>query len=381
MVLTKLWGVIMKICFVFTVPIPEDKSDFLCNIPIRMRNLLKESSEIFVLYNGSINIAKLRDNGIDVYKIVQLPLLTRFVFFRLLTTAYSTYRLARKKHIDIFINANNHYYLFAAALGAKIAGKNIVARVTGILPDSSDLKYKKKLRKKIANFLAKLSLKISNVGICLSQYLKDVLVNKNISQSKLVVISQGVDTSMFNWRNQNTKKMSLLFVGRLEKIKGIEDVLIAYCELQNKFKELSLVICGNGSLQANLEKKYAHIKGIRFYGHTQHEQLPDIYAAADICILPSWSEGLPNVILEAMASGVAVVASNVGELPSLLGQGSRGILVTPGSVNQICEAVEKLITDAAFYQLSIENARQFVEREHSFSVLKEKYMRVFRSII
>ena len=113
----------MKLCIVYTVPIREEYRDFLANIAVRMRLMLPENVEISVIYNGTINTERLNLYNIPSYGVNCSGICKKIFIFMLLKTAWKTYRIAKLNDIDIFMNANNHLFLFAPALGAKLAGK------------------------------------------------------------------------------------------------------------------------------------------------------------------------------------------------------------------------------------------------------------------
>lgn len=373
----------IRVCFVYSVPVADIRSDFLTNIPIRMRRLLGSDVEVSVLYNGSLNEKRLVENGIEVSRVRLSPLAKRLSALRLLAMAVETNRLAKDKGIDIFINANNHNYFFAAALGAKLARKAALSRVTGILPKQPNSNGLRRIRKALGRIIARISLAFADKGICLSTHLKTKLINTGVASDKLIVLSQGVDLTRFEIRKRNRKEKTktLLYVGRLEPMKGVEDAIRAFNIAKESHSELTFTICGDGSLRQRLAREYGGVDEITFLGHVSYDELPVIYQSADILLLPSYSEGLPNVVLEAMASGVAVIASNVGDNNILLDYGRRGILVEPGKIGQICSAIFQYIDNPSFFYACVRDGRRYVEKGHSFDILRRRYLRLFEAVI
>jgi glycosyltransferase involved in cell wall biosynthesis len=208
-------------------------------------------------------------------------------------------------------------------------------------------------------------------------------MDSGVTSERLVVLPQGIDLTRFKLRkrNKNEEVKTILYVGRLEPMKGLEDAVRAFSFVNERHGELAFIICGDGSFKQRLVSRYGRSNGIEFLGHVPHDELPAIYRTADILILPSYSEGLPNVVLEAMASGVAVIASDVGDNSVLLNGGRRGILTEPGNSDQISSAIMQYIKDPPFFHRCIREARRYVEKGHSFDVLRGRYLELFQSVV
>ncbi len=371
----------VKFCLIYTVPVSSIRSDFMVNIAVRMKLLLGKNVEFHVLYNGHLNEERLRNAGIHVEKICNYSHVEHNMGLRLMATAVKTYRYMKNKGIDVCCNANDHYFLFAPAIGARLAGKSILARITGILPEKKHISLPAKVKRLIKNAMEKTSLALADRIICLSDHLRQTLENKSANPEKMVTLSSGLDLERFQFQPLNEERDSFLFVGRIEKLKGIKSVLRFFEMYQKEIPHSKLSICGDGSMLKDLSQEYARIPGIHCHGHVTHNELPHFFSNASILILPSYSEGLPNVILEAMASGTAVIASNVGELPNLLGHGSRGMLVPPGDPDAIFKAALKFREDEVFFTTCIRNARDYVTEVHGFIRLRQNYLELLATVI
>lgn len=145
--------------------------------------------------------------------------------------------------------------------------------------------------------------------------------------------------------NQIVRSKIVLFVGQLVAIKGVEYLLEAWNILLtdrrlSKFDKL--VIVGEGDYCHKLKARAAKLglgESIGFTGALKQTEIADWLAAADLLCLPSLNEGTPNVVIEAMASGRAVVATNVGGLPEIVEQGKNGILVQPADSLDLAEGL------------------------------------------
>lgn len=140
--------------------------------------------------------------------------------------------------------------------------------------------------------------------------------------------------------------MLIGFIGRLSQEKGIKFLLLAYAELLKSSLNSHLILIGNGPEKGNLTALARSLnisQNITFLPH--QDALAGFFESIDILALPSLSEGLPNVVLEAMAFGKAVVASSVGSVPDVITNDLDGILVQPGNVKNLLGALYELCHD------------------------------------
>ena len=136
-----------------------------------------------------------------------------------------------------------------------------------------------------------------------------------------------------------------MFVGRLAEVKGVTYLIEAMKQV-----DAMLVIVGDGPLREQLEEQ-AKLLGdkVQFLGAKTHDQLAEIYASADVFAAPSVRakdggvEGFGLVFLEAMASGLPIVASRSGGIPDLIHNGENGLLVEPGNVEELAGAIERVL--------------------------------------
>ncbi len=192
--------------------------------------------------------------------------------------------------------------------------------------------------------------------LSVSEDLKLHIVNLGISEDKVSVVPNGVDTEKFKpagkeyargLLNLPQNKKMVLFVGALRKIKGVDYLIEAAKNVVDANTELYMVGRDDG-LKKSLEKRAQELKiadCIKFIGPVNHEDIPLWISASDILVLPSLSEGRPNVVLEALACEVPVVATNVGGIPELMVNGETGYLVPAKNPVELSEKVNKLLED------------------------------------
>ncbi len=168
------------------------------------------------------------------------------------------------------------------------------------------------------------------------------LQDMGIPRSKIRVTYNGIDHQRFRPLppEQSEKKLDLpksrriLFVGNLKKEKGCVDLLESFIQLSPQHPDLKLYFAGTGTMLPAMEKRCIEaqiVDKVQFLGKVAHADLNDWYNAADVVCLPSYNEGVPNVLLEAMACGTPVVASHVGGIPEIVTP-DTGLLSQPGDI-------------------------------------------------
>ena len=113
-------------------------------------------------------------------------------------------------------------------------------------------------------------------------------------------------------------------------------------------------------------------------GLSREETIKEMFAA-DALVAPSYIEGFPNVILEAMACGTPIIASGVGAIPEMLDNGKCGVVIKPRSADEICIAVEKLMSDKDMKSSFAANAKERVNSEYSISSVWSRLVNVWKS--
>jgi glycosyltransferase involved in cell wall biosynthesis len=162
----------------------------------------------------------------------------------------------------------------------------------------------------------------------------------------------------------------VLFVSRWERYKGLTALIEAYQLLIDKFPDLALVICGQPAPQSPevaqlIYDKQAKGLNIITPGFVNDDDLAAIYSAASVYVHPSWYEGFGIMILEAFASGVPVVTSNISSLPEVVGE--AGLLINPHKPSEIASATERILSQP---KLAEELRRRGLERVKQFSWAK-----------
>jgi len=149
---------------------------------------------------------------------------------------------------------------------------------------------------------------------------------------------------------KRTDEFRLLVARNLELLYDIETALRAFCCVRKCVPGATLAIAGDGPDRERLHRLVAEWgldTKIRFLGQLDNEQMPELLATTDVMINPSLADNMPISILEAFASGVPVVSTNVGGVPFIVDEGRTGLLVPPGEPEQLAAAILRLYDDSA----------------------------------
>jgi colanic acid/amylovoran biosynthesis glycosyltransferase len=163
------------------------------------------------------------------------------------------------------------------------------------------------------------------------------------------VVRCGVDLAVYeppSDRSDSATAAEVLFVGRLLHGKGLSLLFEAVAELRGRGLDIAVIVVGDGPARAEVEAAGTVLRvseHLRFLGSVGQDDLLARYAAADVFCLPSFAEGIPVVAMEAMAMALPVVTTRIMGIPELVEDGKHGLLVPPGRVDALADALERLV--------------------------------------
>jgi colanic acid/amylovoran biosynthesis glycosyltransferase len=189
---------------------------------------------------------------------------------------------------------------------------------------------------------------------------------------KLTIVHCGVDPKFFKSAVHHDQNKNLLCVGRLSAAKGFPILLEAVSLIKEDLPEVHLTVIGDGEDRATLEKLSQQLgisQQVSFVGYKSQNEVRDYVSQTDVFVLPSFAEGVPVSLMEAMASGVPVVSTQIAGISELVEDGVSGYLVPPGDVKATAEKVIALLRSAPLRQEFGRAGRAKVEVE--FNLAKE----------
>lgn len=203
----------------------------------------------------------------------------------------------------------------------------------------------------------------------------------------VVRIENGVDPSIFSTGPKDDAPPTVVFVGTVSERKGLMDLRDALLALQGDGVRPHTVIVGDSRQEGpgvfqRIRRAYraAGLDAVEFAGSLPHDEVLDRLARAGIFCLPSHWEGFPLALLEAMASGCAIIATRVGDMPAMVDQGRAGILVERGDVPALASAIRRLLEDPTERERLAVEARRLVEQRYSRHRMMAAVVRLYEEL-
>jgi glycosyltransferase involved in cell wall biosynthesis len=221
-----------------------------------------------------------------------------------------------------------------------------------------------------------------NALITPSMALNMVLINYGLES---IYIPNYADTSRFLPSPSSPDGKKILCVCHLYSSKGVGHLIRAFQNVLVKIPSATLEIAGDGPEKDELEKLCISLKvqnSVRFCGVVSHAELADFYSKASVVVLPSVvAENCPLVVLEAMASGRAVIGSRIGGIPDLVLENETGLLFNPRDTNELSEKIINLLLDPERAERMGRLGRKRVEKEFSPEKHLERILDIYRKLI
>jgi len=242
-------------------------------------------------------------------------------------------------------------------------------------------------------FIGKRILKLADGIQLMSSQLLEYAKELGIDEHKAFTISRGVDTEMFHPGDGDEllqkelgikeKDTVVLYVGRLDLVKGVDYLLQAAKEIltrHDRADHIKFLIVGGGGLQKQYEKLASSFpENIILLGF--RTDVPDLMNLAHVLVLTSLSEGAANVVMEASASGLPVVATAVGEVPSIVADGETGWLVAPKDVDGLVDKLETIINNPLLGKKMGAAGRRRMEQKYSWEIICERLEKAYQEVI
>ena len=270
-------------------------------------------------------------------------------------------------------------YSYLASLGLTVAA---VATCHNWLGDSR--------RMQIYATLDRLVLRSFNRIFAVSEAVQQQLIQSGIPEHLTRVVPNGISFDSFAYRDpaaiRETRNqlgipenvMVVGTVGRLSTEKGHRHLLNVAESIRKNHPDTVFLMVGDGELRRDLEAQFRH-PFIIFAGF--RSDVRELYRCMDIFTLPSLTEGLPMVLLEAMASGLPVVATRVGAVPTVVADGETGFLVEPGNEPYLKEAITQLLKNTKMAREMGKSGHKVVRERFSSSQMSAKYLNAYRELM
>jgi len=217
-----------------------------------------------------------------------------------------------------------------------------------------------------------------------SQFGIKLLLSLNVPKEKLVQIPNGINISSFTKVKPKSLKgeSALLFVGRFEYVKGIDMLPEMIRILVKGYPLVHLHLVGTGSMEKCVKEKMVNLgltRHITLHGFLNGKPKIALYKGADIFVLPSRLEQFGITLLEAMAAGTPMIATNVGDISELIENGKTGLLVPPDP-EAIASAVNKLWMDKKLYRNIKRNIKSYI-KSFNWKTISQSYVTLYNFLL
>jgi glycosyltransferase involved in cell wall biosynthesis len=287
----------------------------------------------------------------------------------------AVFRLARE--LRRFCPAILQTFLFHANIAGRIAGR--LARIRAVV---SGIRVAEK-RSRLPLWLDRWTNWLVTTNVCVSQAVAEFSISQaGLSPKKIVVVANGVDPARFaSARAADLSAFGipagsqvLLAVGRLDRQKGLHDLLDAAAVVVPKHSQAHFLLLGEGPERPAIERSIRE-KGLSGRVHLAgwRGEIPELLAAGYALVLSSLWEGMPNVVLEAMAAGLPVVARRVEGTAEVVRDGETGLLVPPQLPQALAGAIESLLADPVRASAMGHAGRARVVAEFSWEKMVARY--------
>jgi glycosyltransferase involved in cell wall biosynthesis len=295
-----------------------------------------------------------------------------------LTSMIQLFNFLREKRFDV-VNTHSGVDSWIGGMASRMAKVPVLVRTRHLnIP----------LKRNIINFIHYLP----DMYITCGSNMRNTLVSEcGFPESRVVSIPTGVSPEFFEVRKNREARAGykldirsavITNVGILRSVKGHEVTLRSVKTVIESFPDARFLIVGDGPRKdtlVNFTRELGIERHVVFSGFIKN--IPEVYSFSDVAVLSSWSEGLPQGLLQAMAAGVPVVATKVGGVPEVVIHERTGILVEPGDHEGLAKGIIRILRDPDLASKITGNAKDLVMKEHSADHMIDKLETLYNGLL
>ena len=341
-------------------------------------------------YNPYIKVYKLRAFYPQIHNLEEISFKNLLISLSFSTSLIISL-IRRRKEYNLVHFFGAGLPLILSVLFLKIMGKKITATVlaANLGNEAGSLKN----RYFPLGFLMTNVLKNVDFFIAMTEEIENALLNDGFKKDRIRRIPNWVDTNKFHPIGQANKislrkrlgldeSITVLFVGRLVHRKGTDVLIKAWKEVILDNSSCVLLIAGRGIEQNKLESlcKNLGIGGnVLFLGHINNVE--KYLKVVDVFVFPSMQEGMPTVLLEAMACRLPVIATRIGGVVDIVKDRENGLLVTPGSSEELKDAILSLLENRHLSETMAENAYETIREGYYVDKVIDEYVSLYKKVL
>jgi glycosyltransferase involved in cell wall biosynthesis len=295
-----------------------------------------------------------------------------------------------KKHSPDIIHIASPKSLILGGLAARIFNKaGIVLSISGLGYLFTENNLKTKFLSNLFIIILKFIIK-KKESILIVQNKDDYKLfykNLRINKEKIKLIKgSGVNINKF-YPPKDRKENYILFPGRLLLNKGILEYYESAKIVNRKFKNWKFLIAGASDykspvlIKKNKLKEILSKKFIKYLGHVDYQEMPELFSKVSIICLPSYREGMPMVLQEGASSGIPIITTNETGCKEVIINNRTGFLVEKGSVNRLAKKLIELISNVSLRKKFGKNARKFAIKNFNESLIVNQNINIYKKLI
>jgi glycosyltransferase involved in cell wall biosynthesis len=218
----------------------------------------------------------------------------------------------------------------------------------------------------------------SDAVVVLSEYWRDVLSTR-VSDRKIAVVPNAVSPEAYD-PDLSTDPQHLVFVSAHIERKGIVELTEAVEKLHERGVDFRTTIAGTGPLSDHAADVADAFDDVEYVGYVSESEKRQLLSEASVYALPTYAEGLPIALLEAMAGGNAVVSTDVGSIPSVVDD-ENGAVVPPGDVDALSDALEQVLRDREGTRRKCAESRDRIESDYAWRDVADELAKLYERLI
>lgn len=351
------------------------------NIPLSnlVDILYSLSNKLYLITGGAGYTLFMGDKKIHTYE-VRHRVGAKNVFTRAINYIWTQLKISWKlmklrKNVDLWIFFIGGEGLVLPILTVKVLRKNVAIASAG-----SGFKVARAQEDPLTTvnaLLQSVTYRLSNRIIIYSEKLVEEHGLQRYRHKIFIAHEHFLDFDKFKIIKQFDERENLTgYIGSLGKAKGVLHLLQAIPNVLDSENEVKFLIGGDGQLRPQVEECASKLDGkVKFVGWISHDELPEYLNQLKLLVLPSYTEGLPNIVLEAMACGTPVLATPVGAIPDIIKDCETGFIMENNSPECIVQNIIRALNHPNLEQIA-QNARVLVEREFNFEKAVERYGKI-----
>ncbi len=294
----------------------------------------------------------------------------------------SYHLIKNKKNTRVWFFFIGGSLLFFPIITAKLLRKKVILIHSGSSYES--FKVSKSVLTSPVNILETINRMISDHIIL---YSKNLINEWNLKkyESKISIASRHfLNFEVFNIKKNIDVRRNLVgFIGRLSEEKGISEFINAIPIVIKNIKDIDFLIVGDGDF-SNEINTFIQTKNfenrVKFVGWVSHESIQEFLNELKLLVIPSFTEGLPNILLEAMACGTPVLATPVGAIPDIILNNETGFILSNNDPDNIALNIQNILNSTSLNRV-VASARDFVEKNFTFSRCVKNYDQVIQEVL